>query len=106
MIAGFRAAALVALTCAVASFVIRADAQSQSAEVQIQLGNEFLTEGRYGDALDAFKRGVAAAGPDDLRAARSGLIHSALRVAEFDMAREEAERLVAASPHSPEAIAL
>lgn len=103
---GFRAAALAVFTCAAASLVIRADGQSQATEVQIQLGNEFLSEGRYGDALDAFRRSVATAGPDDLRAARGGLIHSALRVAEFDLARREAERLVEASPQSPEAIAL
>ncbi len=38
------------------------------------------------DALDAFQRALAVAGPDDLRAARAGLIQSALRVAEFDLA--------------------
>jgi predicted aspartyl protease/Tfp pilus assembly protein PilF len=106
MIGGVRAVALAALTCAAASLVIRADGQSQATEVQIQLGHEFLNEGRYGDALDAFKRSLLTAGPDELRAARSGLVHSALRVAEFDLARQEAERLFAASPQSPDAMAL
>ena len=41
-----------------------------------------------------------------MKAARSGLIQSALRVAEFSLARSEAEKLVAASPTSPEALAL
>ena len=102
-----RALAIVALTVAAASLALRADGPaSQAGEVQIQLGNEFLAEGRYGDALDAFKRAVAVADADDMRAARGGLIHSALRVAEFDLARGEAEKLVLASPQSPEAIAL
>jgi len=104
---GFRATAIAALVAA-ASFAIHADAtsQSQSAEIQIQLGNEFLAEGRYQDALDAFQRALAIAGPDDVRSARAGVIQSALRVAEFDLARLEAEKLVLASPKAPEALAL
>ena len=108
MTGGFRAASVAVITFAAASLIAHAagPAQSQIAAVQMQLGHEFLDEGRYGDALDAFRRAVAVAGTDDLRAARSGLIHSALRTAEFDLARVEAEKLVAASPQSPEAIAL
>jgi tetratricopeptide (TPR) repeat protein len=107
MVRGIRAAS-VAGVLAAASFTLYAQAnpQSQSAEVQRQLGDEFLTEGRYQDALDAFQRGLAVAGPDDQRALRSGLVQSALRVAEFDLARAEAEKLVAQSPKSPEAMAL
>jgi tetratricopeptide (TPR) repeat protein len=93
---------------AAASFVLHAQVapSSQSVEIQLQLGNEFLNEGRYQDSLDAYKRALAAAGPDQVRTARAGVIASALRVAEFDLARSEAEKLVAASPTSPEAIAL
>lgn len=93
---------------AAASFVIHADgpARSQSADVQLQLGSEFLAEGRYLDALDAFRRALAAAGPDDVRTARGGVIHTALRVADFGLARSEAERLVAGAPHSADALAL
>jgi tetratricopeptide (TPR) repeat protein len=107
MVRGIRAAS-VAGVLAAASFTLYAQAnpQSQSAEVERQLGDEFLTEGRYQDALDAFQRGLAVAGPDDQRALRSGLVQSALRVAEFDLARTEAEKLVAQSPKSPEAMAL
>ena len=105
---GMRAAAVAVLTLAAASLVLRADAtpQSQAGEIQIQLGNEFLAEGRYVDALDAFRKAVAVVGPDDIRAARSGLIQAALRVAEFDLARVEAEKLAASSPTSPDALAL
>jgi tetratricopeptide (TPR) repeat protein len=107
MVRGIRVAS-VAGVLAAASFSLYAQAnpQSQSAEVQRQLGDEFLTEGRYQDALDAFQHGLAVAGPDDQRALRSGLVQSALRVAEFDLARAEAEKLVAQSPKSPEAMAL
>ena len=107
MVRGIRAAS-VAGVLAAASFTLYAQANppSQSAEIQRQLGDEFLTEGRYQDALDAFQRGLAIAGPDDQRALRSGLVQSALRVAEFDLARTEAEKLVAQAPKSPDALAL
>lgn len=107
MSGGIRAAA-AATFLTVASLVIHADGpvSSQSGEIQLELGNEFLAEGRYGDALDAFRRALTLVGSDDVRAARSGVIQSALRVAEFDLARVEAERLVTSSPHAPEALAL
>lgn len=103
----FRGAVVTSLVAA-ASFVIHAQVtpQSQSAEIQLQLGNEFLAEGRYQDSLDAYRRALALASPDQLKAARSGVIAAALRVAEFDLARQEAEKLVASSPLSPDAIAL
>jgi tetratricopeptide (TPR) repeat protein len=107
MTVGIRAAAL--LTCfAASSFIIRADdtPQSQSAEIQIRLGQEFLAEGRYLDALEAYQKALVIVGADDVKAARAGVIQSALRVAEFDLARVEAEKLVAASPTNPETLAL
>jgi tetratricopeptide (TPR) repeat protein len=108
MNAGVRAVAVATLTVAAASFVVRADVtpQSESGEIQIQLGNEFMAEGRYLDALDAFRRALAVVRPDDMRMARAGVVLSALRVAEFELARDEAEKLVAASPMAPDALAL
>ena len=104
---GFRFAAMAAVIVT-ASFVIHAEVtpQSQSAEIQLQLGNEFLAEGRYLESLEAFKLALALAAPDQVRTARSGVIQAALRVAEFDLARIEADKLVAASPKSPDAISL
>src|SRR5262245_33420035 len=98
---------LVGLT-AVASPLLRADAQQQSeiAEIQYQLANEPYAEGRYVEALDAYQRAVAASGPDDVRRPRAGLIMSALRLAEFDLARAQAEAHVKASPRDAEAVAL
>lgn len=100
--------AIVTAVIAAASFVIHAEVapQSQSVDIQLQLGNEFMAEGRYQDALDAFQRALGVARPDQVREARSGVIAAALRVAEFDLARSEAEKLVAASPLSPDVIAL
>src|SRR5262245_7150700 len=106
MVRGIRAAS-VAGVLAAASLTLYAQApSSQSAQIQRQLGEEFLVEGRYQDALDAFQRALTIAEPDDVRAVRAGLVQSALRVAEFDLARAEAEKLVAAAPKSPDAVAL
>jgi Flp pilus assembly protein TadD/predicted aspartyl protease len=104
---GFRAAAIIA-TMTAASFSLRADVtpQSQSAEIQLQLGNQFFADGRYQDALQAYQKALTVASPDDLRAVRGGLIQSALRVAEFDVARVEADALVQAAPQDPSALTL
>ncbi|HUR34109.1 MAG TPA: aspartyl protease family protein [Vicinamibacterales bacterium] len=104
---GLRVVAVGAVVAA-ASWVLHAEVtpQSQSSEIQLQLGNEFMAEGRYQDALDAFQRALSHVPPDRVRAARSGVIAAALRVAEFDLARSEAEKLVASAPTSPDAIAL
>ena len=107
MVRGIRAASVAAVLSA-ASYTLYAQAtpQSHSSEIQRQLGDEFLTEGRYQDSLDAYQRAMPGASADDQRAVRSGIVQAALRVAEFDLARTEAEKLVAASPKSPDAIAL
>ena len=103
----FRTVAVAAVVIA-ASYVIHADVtpRSQSPEIQLQLGNELMAEGRYLEALDAFKRALSIVPPDKVRAARSGVIAAALRVAEFDLARVEAEKLVQSAPLSPDVIAL
>src|SRR6188508_3048257 len=100
-------ALVVGLTAGAASLGLRADAQqSEIAEVQFQLANELYAEGRYSEALDAYQRAVNAATPDDVRRPRAGLIVSALRLAEFDLARTQAEVHVKASPRDAEAVAL
>jgi tetratricopeptide (TPR) repeat protein len=107
MAGGIRAAAVAAIF-ATASLVSHADVGplSKSADVQLHLGRAFFADGRYQDALDAFRRALTAAGPDETREARIGVVQSALRVAEFDLAKSEAETLVAASPQSPDAQSL
>jgi len=107
MHSGLRFAAASAIVAA-ASFIIRADTTppSQASEVQLQLANLLFSEGRYGDALDAYELALKSAPPDAVRAPRIGVITSALRVAEFERAREEAEKLAAVDPRGPEALTL
>src|SRR5215510_2976174 len=106
MVRGIRAASVAGVLAAASLTLYAQSPQSQTAEIQRQLGDEFLVEGRYQDALDAYQRALTIADPDDLRAVRAGLVQSALRVAEFDLARSEAEKLVASSPKAPDAVAL
>jgi tetratricopeptide (TPR) repeat protein len=102
-----RAIAVSALVAA-ASFVIRADATppSQVSEIQLQLGDILFDEGRYFDSLEAYRLALKTAPSDASRRPRVGVIASALRVAEFDLARDEAERLFRGEPKNPEAMTL
>ena len=91
------------------SLVIHADVTppSQAAEIKLQLGDLLFAEGRYLEALDAYRNALTRRTPDR-RASRPriGVIASALRVAEFDLARAEAEKLLRRSPRGPQAMAL
>jgi len=110
MRSGFRlSGVLVAVVLAAAArFVIHADATppSQAAEIQLQLGTMLSSEGRYVEALDAYQHALKTTDTAVLRTARSGVITSALRVAEFDLALHEAEALVKMAPRDVSAIAL
>jgi len=98
----FKFAAASALIV-VASLVIRADATpaSQASEIQVQLGDILFSEGRYNDSLEAYRNALKTAASDAVRHPRIGLITSALRVAEFELARNEAEILHQAEPANP-----
>ena len=89
--------AAIAAGVVAATLVIEAvtpQSHSQAGAVQLQLGDEFYAEGRYRDALDAYQKALTSVGSDDVRSARAGVVQSALRIAEFDLARREAEALL------------
>ena len=103
---GFRVFVAVAAVAS-ASLVIRADTpSSQASEIQIQLGDVLSSEGRFLDALDAYRLALKVAPPDDARRPRVGVIMSALRVAEFELARAEAEILHTGDPNNPQSMTL
>jgi tetratricopeptide (TPR) repeat protein len=106
---GVRGALVLTALLAAATLVIHAAAtgpDSEAGGIQLQLGRELFAEGRYLDALEAYQNALAAKPPADPRQTRAGLIQAALRVAEFGIARTQAEALVKIAPHDPEAIAL
>src|SRR5712692_9599759 len=91
-----------------ATFVIEADTRlsPHASDIQLQLARLFFDEGRYVDSLDAYEKASGGDDPIRVRQARAGVIQSALRVAEFSVARREAEKLVAVEPQSPDALSL
>jgi len=103
----FRVAMASAIVAA-ASFVIHADVTplSQASEIQLRLGDLLYSEGRYSDALEAYRNALKTAPSENVRASRFGVISSALRVAEFDLARKEAEKLSQSDPNSPDGLSL
>jgi Flp pilus assembly protein TadD len=69
---------------------------SGDADLQFQLANQLFDENRLHEALKAFDRATQT---DDLglaAQARKGKIRTSLKVAEFGLARQEAEKLAAA----------
>jgi predicted aspartyl protease/Flp pilus assembly protein TadD len=108
MQSAIRVAAVSIVVVAAASLVIRADVTppSQASEIQLQLGDLLFSEGKYVDSLDAYRNSLKVAPADGARRPRMGLISSALRVAEFDLARQEAEKLYKSDPKGPDSMTL
>jgi predicted aspartyl protease/Flp pilus assembly protein TadD len=107
MQSAIRVAAASVIVVAV-SLVLRADVTppSQASEIQLQLGDLLFSEGKYVDSLDAYRNSLKVAPSDSVRRPRMGVISSALRVAEFDLARQEAEKLYKADPKRPDSMTL
>jgi tetratricopeptide (TPR) repeat protein len=103
---GIRFAAVAGMLAA-ASFVVHTSltAQSESAEIQLQLGHQLMSEGRYQDAVAAFQRALTVV-PGAAREARVGIVQAALRLGAFEQARAHADALLQASPRDPVALAL
>jgi Flp pilus assembly protein TadD/predicted aspartyl protease len=104
---GFRVLAGSAMV-ALATLIIRAEGplSSQLAEIQLRLGRMLFEQGQYPESLDAYRNAVAAQDSGTIRQARAGVIKAALRVAEFGLARREAQELVKIAPLDPETLAL
>lgn len=76
------------------------------ANIQLQLGNLLLKDGRYPEAIDAFRRARAGAADRSVALSiASGLVRALLRTGEFSEAFGEGERLVKVEPRSAEALA-
>ena len=99
--------ALVTLTVAIGLFVaVGASTPTDTPEIQLQLGRLLYNEGRFSEALTAFR---FAAESEETRIrvpARMGLVQSALRTGEFATARDGAVRLRQDQPDDPQALAI
>src|SRR5512134_2388000 len=70
-------------------------AASADPATQIQIGNEAFEAARYQEAIDAYNRAIEGNDPALATRARKGKVRTALRVAEFELAKVEAEMLTA-----------
>ncbi len=91
---------------AACTLVLRADIPNGDAELQLQLGTLLFDETRYLEALEAFDSATRAGDSTLVNRARKGKVRTALRVAAFDVALEEAERLRADLSTDPESLTL
>src|SRR5690349_17677086 len=80
--------------------------QSGDADLQFQLANQLFEENRLQEALKAFDRATQADDAGLVTLARKGKIRASLKVAEFGLARQEAEKLVAVPGADAEAQSL
>jgi predicted aspartyl protease/Flp pilus assembly protein TadD len=82
--------------------------QSAAGEIQLQLGDLLAAEARFREAVDPYRRAVAAAGEDEAlrRRAQAGLALALLRTGDFAAARTEAQQLVTAEAGDARALAL
>src|SRR5262245_19330210 len=87
--------ALAVATC----LAVHADGTipSQSSEVQLQLGNEFFSEGRYQDALDAYPNARTAQKPAKPGPGRPGMTQPGYGVPKSTSPRTQPEPLT--KPH-------
>jgi Flp pilus assembly protein TadD/predicted aspartyl protease len=107
MIRSWAFAAALACACILAIHAADPDQARYDAELQYEVASVLFGETRYGEAMEAYGR-VAdrASDPALVLRARKGRIRSALRIAEFSIAREEAAAVRREMPGDHEAITL
>ena len=103
-----RRAGIAFSIAALCTLALSADdrASSGDADLQLQLANQLFEENRLHEALRSFDRATQT---DDLglaTLARKGKIRTALKVAEFGLARQEAEKLTGSQPPDDDALSL
>lgn len=98
----FACGAVLVFACTLS---LRANA-SGDADLQFQLGTLLFNETRYWEALQAFDRAIQSDDAALALRARKGKVRTALRVAEFALARTEGARLKNDAPRDPEALTL
>jgi len=76
------------------------------ADLQYQRGADLYDDARYDEALTAFAEAVETDDPALALLARKGVVRAALRVAEFNQALDQADRLRSLAPDDHEALTL
>ncbi|HEV8395392.1 MAG TPA: aspartyl protease family protein [Vicinamibacterales bacterium] len=81
-------------------------ASTGDADLQFQLANQLFEENRLQEALKAFDRAIQTDDAGLATQARKGKIRTSLKVAEFGLARQEAEKLTALPGADADALSL
>lgn len=79
---------------------------SDAAEIELQMADLLFRDGRYIDAFDTYQRVEASEDPHVHRRALIGSIRSALRLADYAHASEDAAELMRNGPRDAEGVAL
>ncbi len=101
---------ILTVTLAIAAAVALVPGLSRPAtasnEVQLQLADLLLADGRYAEALEAYR--LAKGSPEAAVRVRAlaGLVRSMLRLGDFQPAQHEAAELRSLAPREPESLAL
>jgi tetratricopeptide (TPR) repeat protein len=95
-----------ALVAALTLCLRAASTSDEDAQLQYQLATHLFDEARYSEALTAFDNALRTSDSTLQVRARKGKVRSALRIAEFTLARKEAETLKAAAAADPDALAI
>ncbi|HEY6362794.1 MAG TPA: aspartyl protease family protein, partial [Vicinamibacterales bacterium] len=101
----FRRALTAAAIVTGCTLAMRAETRGD-AELQFQLANLLFDETRYREAIQAYDRAIELGLSPVADRARKGKVRAALRIAEFGVARQEAERLQAREKPDAEALTL
>src|SRR5438128_778726 len=90
-----RVAGVVAVLTALPFLLLAQVPSSASADVQLQLGDLFMNEARYRDAIEPYRRAIAASADDPAirRKAEAGLVVALLRTGDFTGASGAAARV-------------
>ena len=95
----------IALAAALSVVTVAAGSSARS-ELQLEFGDLLFEDERYWEAIPAYTRAKDDAKPEQLVRASSGVLRSALLLAEFNRVYVEAQYLQALDPQDPEIRAL
>lgn len=101
-----RLGSVVAVVIACTLAVRATDNIGNDHALNLQLATRLYEDGRYRDALRAYERVIESPDADTSLRARKGRLRSAVRVAEFGLARRDADALQTLAPNDPEALTL
>ncbi len=100
----WRGGLVVVAVCVALAVGTHGRTSSEDSELQYQLGTLLFEETRFSEALDAFRRAIETDDPSLELRSRIGIVRTALRLGDFEVAQREAASLRTEAPNHPEAL--